>query len=138
MKNWLMRMGGRIARFMYGRYGNDSLNRVLFVAALVLMLLTLIPQLWWMSLLSWGVLIWATFRCYSRNLVMRRRELLAWQGFLGRVRGFFMLTKNRWRDRKTHRYFKCSKCGVTLRVPRGKGMIDVTCPKCKTVTVRKT
>lgn len=138
MKNWLLRMGGRLARFMYGRYGNDSLNRVLFVTALVLMLLTLIPQLWILAFPSWGLLIWATLRCYSRNIPKRRRELQAWQSFWGRVRGFFVLGRVKWRDRKTHRYFNCPKCRATLRVPKGKGLLDVTCPRCGSVTVKKT
>jgi len=138
MKNWFLRMGERLARFMYGRYGNDSLNRALLVVAVVLMLLTLIPRLWWLSFFSWGMLIWSTYRCYSRNLTKRRRELDAWQRFWGRVRGFFVLQKSKWRDRKTHRYFKCPRCKVTLRVPKGKGTLDVTCPKCRSVTVKKT
>ena len=138
MKNWFRRMGERLARFMYGRYGNDTLNRVLFVAAILLMLLTWIPRLWWMVFPSWGLLLWATFRCYSRNLTKRRGELAAWTSFWGRIRGFFLLQGSRWRDRKTHRYFKCKQCRVTLRVPKGKGMIDVTCPKCGSVTVKKT
>lgn len=138
MKRWLMRMGERLARFMYGRYGNDTLNHVLFGTALVLMLLSCFAPLWWLVFPSWALLIWATFRCYSRNLIKRRGELEVWRRIWRPIGGFFALQGNKWRDRKTHRYFKCRKCKVVLRVPKGKGMIDVTCPKCRTVTVKKT
>jgi LSD1 subclass zinc finger protein len=53
------------------------------------------------------------------------------------VRKSFKLTKNKFRDRKTHRYFNCPTCHNTLRVPRGRGEIRVSCPVCKTITVTK-
>ena len=138
MKNWFSRMRDRLARFLYGRYGDDALNRVLLFVALLFMILGYLPHLWIFTLLSVALLGWSMFRCYSRNIPKRQRELSVWLGFWGRIRGFFTLTRNRWRDRKTHRYFKCPKCRAVLRVPRGKGMIDVTCPRCATVTVKKT
>lgn len=37
-----------------------------------------------------------------------------------------------WANRKTTKYFKCKNCGQMLSVPKGKGKIRVTCPKCHT------
>lgn len=37
-----------------------------------------------------------------------------------------------WANRKTTKYFKCKNCGQILSVPKGKGKIRVTCPKCGT------
>ncbi len=138
MKTWLRRMGERIARFMYGRYGDDTLNRVLLLVSLIFLLIGYIPHMWIFTIFSALLLAWTMFRCYSRNIAKRQRELQVWLRFWSRIGGFFALMRNRWRDRKTHRYFKCSKCKAVLRVPRGKGMIDVTCPRCATVTVKKT
>lgn len=30
-----------------------------------------------------------------------------------------------------HKYFLCPNCKQTVRVPRGRGQITITCPKCK-------
>ena len=38
--------------------------------------------------------------------------------------------KTMWRDRKTKAFLKCPSCGTTLAVPKGKGKLIVTCPKC--------
>ncbi|MDY2777424.1 MAG: hypothetical protein SOU51_03510 [Collinsella sp.] len=37
-----------------------------------------------------------------------------------------------WRERKTSLFFRCKTCGTILSVPRGKGKLRVTCPKCGT------
>ena len=31
---------------------------------------------------------------------------------------------------KEHKYFTCPNCKTVCRVPRGKGKIVITCPKC--------
>ena len=54
-----------------------------------------------------------------------------------KVLGWFRRGKARWQDRKTHRYFRCPQCRATVRVPRGKGKIRITCPKCKHQFVKK-
>ena len=36
-----------------------------------------------------------------------------------------------WKERKTKAFLKCPNCGTMLSVPRGKGKIIVTCPKCR-------
>lgn len=40
--------------------------------------------------------------------------------------------KKMWKERKTKAFLKCPNCGTMLSVPRGKGKIIVTCPKCRT------
>lgn len=40
--------------------------------------------------------------------------------------------KKMWKDRKTKAFLKCPTCGQTLSVPKGKGRLIVTCPKCHT------
>lgn len=37
-----------------------------------------------------------------------------------------------WKERKTSRFLKCPNCGQMLSVPKGKGKIRVTCPRCRT------
>ena len=118
MRNFFARMASRLQRFMYGRYGSDELTLFIMGAALLL--------------------IWATFRSLSRNLAARRGERERYLRLISKPKKFFKLQKNKHRDRKTHKYFRCAHCRAILRVPRGKGKIDVTCPRCCKVTVKKT
>ena len=116
--------------FMEGRYGTDRLNMVILCAGLVASLLSMLVRshpigviLW---ALSYGLMFWAIFRCLSRNTYQRYLE----------NRKFFQLTEQ-IKDRD-HRYYACPKCRQTVRVPRGKGKISITCPRCKERFVKKT
>ena len=137
MKNfsaWFRRAGAGLAsgiqRFMYGRYGHDKLNRAILTAGLVMMLLTLFTPGKMLDLIltvgSYGLLVWSLFRCFSRNHYKRYQENRR-----------FLLMQDRMKD-KNNRYFDCPKCRQTVRVPRGKGKIAITCPKCREKFIKKT
>ena len=116
---------------MYGRYGNDALTTFLLILGLILMVISWIPRLWWVYFLAAAVLIWSLTRSFSRKFDKRRRELDRYLKIKKPIVNFFKLSRNKWRDRKTHVYFKCKKCKAVLRVPRGKGSIVVICTRCK-------
>ena len=130
MKRFFEKIGYKLARFMYGRYGNDALSTALLVLSLILLLLAYLPYMQVCFFLALGVMVWSTFRSFSKKHDARRRELAAYQKLSRPFANFFKLRKNKWRDRKTHVYFKCEKCKAVLRVPKGKGEIIVTCPRC--------
>ena len=44
---------------------------------------------------------------------------------------------DRLKDRQ-NRYYTCPRCRQTVRVPRGKGKIAITCPRCKERFIKKT
>ncbi|HIT36473.1 MAG TPA: hypothetical protein IAC30_07315 [Candidatus Faecousia intestinavium] len=115
---------------MAGRYGTDKLNMVILSAGLVASLLSMwISAPGWNLLffaLSYALMIWAIFRSLSRNTYRRYQENRKFLQF------FFRL-----KDRD-NRYFDCPKCRQVVRVPRGKGKIAITCPKCKEKFIRKT
>lgn len=116
------RIGDRFRNFMLGRYGSDKLNVVLLVTGIVLMLLgSILGKFAWacvFTLLSYLVLIWCIFRMYSRNIDARRKENAAFLNFFNHIKD------------KEHRYYRCPKCRQTVRVPRGRGKINIRCPKC--------
>ena len=126
------KIGDALRRFMIGRYGSDQLGRWLLGAAIVLIVLGMIGNrtgsavLAGLSLLAYVPLIWSIFRMYSRNIEARRRENLAFGRFLTRIR-----------DRE-HCYYACPKCRQTVRVPRGRGKINIRCPKCGEQFIKKT
>lgn len=117
-------------RFMTGRYGTDKLNMTILVAGLVLSLINLFLKGQYVKLvftvLSYSLLGWAIFRSLSRNVYKRYRE----------NRRYLQLI-TRFKDRE-HRYFDCPRCRQQVRVPRGKGKISITCPKCREKFIRKT
>jgi len=45
---------------------------------------------------------------------------------------------SRIKDSRTHKYYKCSTYKTTLRVPKAKGKIVITCPKCREKFVKNT
>lgn len=118
-----------IARLMYGRYGGDQLNMAMLGAYLVCFLLFSFTNLVIFYLLSLILLGLTLFRMFSRNLAKRREENFKFLRRADPVIRWYHLRRNIHRD-KEHRYFKCPNCGQQLRVPRGKGMITVTCRSC--------
>ena len=131
MRNWLQRLGYKMSAFMYGRYGNDELTKFLMITALVLMVVSWLPNLGLVYFVALALMVWSLMRSFSRNLEKRRRERERYLKLRKPIVDFFKLSKNKWRDRKTHVYFKCKKCKAVLRVPKGKGSIVVICTRCK-------
>lgn len=119
-----------VQRFMMGRYGTDKLNILLLsvglaVTAINLFINQAVVNLVLM-LLGWLLMGLVIFRTLSRNTYKRYRE----------NRKYLMLLQ-RIRDRE-HRYYDCPKCRQQVRVPRGKGKIAITCPKCREKFIKKT
>ena len=129
-----MRFRNWLARSMTGRYGTDQLNRALNFATLVLLVLSLFigrsgfGSLIW--LLALAGLIWGTFRTFSRNILKRQRENDAYLGLTRKTRERFRGARDRFRQRKDYRFFRCPSCRTWLRVPRGKGKLNITCRQC--------
>ena len=136
MKRWLQRFGEQMQVWMYGRYGYDELFKFLLIAALVCIFFS--PFVPLLSLIALILLIWSMFRSFSRNLEKRQKEREIYLKYTGKVKHSFKRRKNMWRERKTHRSYKCPGCKHWLRVPKGKGKIEITCPVCKSKITRKT
>ena len=123
-------MRERFREFMVGRYGPDQLNIVLFVCALAARLIATVSGLFLFSLLSYMLMIMAFFRMLSRNIQKRRAENDVFLRFWGPFRHKFRSYKDRAAGSREYKFFRCPNCKNMLRVPKGKGRIQVTCPKC--------
>ncbi len=137
MRNFFANLGYKISAFMYGRNGVDAFNRFLVILTLVINLISCLPNMDILSLLGSGILAYCIFRTLSKNLYKRQSENAKYLNIQNKFLRDKNTRKKMWDERKTHKYFKC-KCGTRLRVPRGKGKIEITCPKCKTKIIKKT
>lgn len=132
--NFLRNLGARIVsgmrRFMMGRYGSDKLNTALLMTGVVICLISAIVPFAIVKLIAmalcYGLMFWAISRMLSRNTYKRYQENRKYLQFIERIK-----------DRQ-HRYYDCPRCRQQVRVPRGKGKISITCPKCKEKFIRKT
>ncbi len=132
------RLNMRYSQFMQGRYGNDELNIFLLVSSLVFFVLSRsLPYLWFLYFVALILVLWCMFRTYSRNISGRYEEKMKFIRLKNRFLSWYGIRRDAWRNRKTHRYFRCKNCKASIRVPKGVGKIEVTCPKCRTKVIKK-
>ena len=133
MRNWLQRV-------MAGSYGVDEYSRFLNVVALVSLVLSILFNnglsvfFWLLAIIS---LVWTYFRMFSRNTYKRRAENNAYLTIRYSMTRKLSGLKQRMQQKRYYRFYKCPKCGITTRVPKGKGKIRITCPKCGEIFQRK-
>ena len=80
---------------------------------------------------AWALLFYSLFRIFSRNIQARYRENEKYLQIKGKATNFFAVKKSHFAQRKNYRFYRCPKCGQQVRVPKGKGHIRITCPKCR-------
>ncbi len=145
-------------RLFAGRRGPDAVCGVLFVVGLVLSGVAWYTKnqiIGWLVYLPWAL---AVLRMFSTRLEQRyqenRRFLVWWQQLKTRVMAWFRGMRVHRGDAKckeaggvfqgaarpadtaadtAYHHFSCPCCAQKLRVPRGRGRVEVTCPKCRTV-----
>ena len=126
----MAKLSASFRAFMAGRYGTDRLNMVILTAGLVVCLVSAFIKAPMVNLLltaiSYALMIWAIFRSFSRQTYKRYQENRKFLQFFDRLK-----------DRQ-HRYYDCPKCRQVVRVPRGKGKISITCPRCREKFIKKT
>lgn len=130
-----------LQRFMYGRHGVDQLNLVMMLAAIFITIVENFvrgPVFFILFAVAVLLFVLVVYRMFSRNEEKRRQENQKFLTAVQPVVRWFSTMRSRWRDRKVCRYYRCPHCKATLRVPRGKGKIQIKCPVCKTEFIRKT
>lgn len=125
-----------LRRVMNGRYGVDQLSIALLVISVILTIVGIFPKTQVFSTLTLIPLLLCYFRAFSKNIRKRYEENQKFLSFWNPIRNKFTKKVKRSKD-KTHRFYKCPKCGKTVRVPKGKGKICITCPVCKEEFIRK-
>lgn len=129
-------MRERFQRFMLGRYGVDQFGKFLNTATLVLLILSLFFRRGPFYSLALLLLVYTYYRMFSKNHPQRYRENEAYLAWRSRITSFFRREKNMREQRKIYHIYKCPKCRQKIRIPRGKGKISITCPKCHTEFIK--
>lgn len=135
-------MREKFQRFMIGRYGVDEFSRTLsgmalgcLVIAMFAGLLPILSIFYWAGL---GLIVYSWYRMFSRNVSKRYEENQKFLNFRYRMVAKKNSWKKRWAQRGAYRFYKCPDCKQQVRVPKGRGKICITCPKCRREFIKRT
>lgn len=122
----------KMAEWLRGRQGPDDIVVFCTNLALVLVVVNIFVRAGWLGWVALALIAYSIFRIQSKNLGARAQENAAFLKALGPARPWVQNPKRAFAEAKEYKHVKCSSCGQRVRVPRGKGKLRVTCPKCKT------
>lgn len=131
------RMKEKFYQFMSGRNGVDDLSRLQTWMTLILLVLGIITRLGLFTILALLVMIHMYFRMFSRNTAKRYEENQKYLNFRYQRTVGWNRFKKRAAESRTYRFYKCPSCRQRVRVPKGHGKVEITCPKCRANFIRK-
>lgn len=129
-------MKEKFIRFMQGRYGNDRLNQCLMFGAVIMMVISFVVGDF-LYLLALLLLLVSYYRLFSKDISKRTMENQWYLKQEWKVRAFFTKKKQMAAQSKSHHIYKCPNCKQKIRVPKGRGKIEIKCPKCAEKFVKK-
>ncbi len=116
----------------YGSYGMDKLTRFLLTVAVISLVLSLLfTPLSFLYYVAFAILFYGYFRLFSRNITKRYSENSSFVKIEQKILGFLTSLCSSIVPNKNYHIYKCPDCKQKIRIPRGKGQIIVTCPKCR-------
>ena len=124
-------MKEKLYRFFAGRYGNDSLNQFLFFLEIVLVILSLFIRHFAFTILFFMVFFLYFYRTMSKNIYARQAENAKFIALRSKGTHTSKAMQKNMQD-KSYKHFVCPKCSQIIRVPKGRGNIEITCPNCRT------
>ncbi len=127
----ILNMKEKFYRFMQGRYGVDEFSKFLSWAGLVCVVLSLFIRVKFLNLLFWVLMIYAYFRMFSKNHGARYAENQKYLALKNKWKYKWDSHKRMREQKKIYHIYSCPYCKQKIRIPKGKGTIIITCPKCK-------
>lgn len=126
----------KFKKFMVGRYGVDQLSNGLNFIFLLFVIIGLLSKKSFFLVLALIPMIYNYYRMFSKNFSKRYNENRIYTNIMAPYYNWLekitkKLQKHQNRDRKNYKYFTCKSCKQELRIPRGKGKVTITCPRCK-------
>lgn len=134
-------MRDKINRFMQGRYGADQFAKFTMGVALVSIVLAVFFRRFAIGGLLDGLglaaIVYTYYRMLSRNIQRRYAENQKYLSMTQNLRVRLNKEKKMMEQRKTHHIYTCPGCGQKIRIPRGKGKIEIECPKCHVKFIKR-
>ena len=129
-------MREKLQQFMVGRYGTDQLSRFLLILAIIFMVVSILFHGSICNIIAILLIIFCYYRILSKNHRQRYSENMAYLKYSQKATGFFRTKKQYLMQLKNYHIYKCPSCRQKIRIPRGKGKISITCPKCRTEFIK--
>lgn len=130
-------MRQKLQQFMYGRYGFDDLSKIYLMLTIVCIVVSMFTKKSIFYLLGVALLIYTYYRAFSRQTAKRQMENQKFLNLRYQAKVRQNKRKVRREQKKIYRFYKCPSCKQTVRVPKGRGKICITCPKCKMEFIKK-
>lgn len=135
-------MKDKFYRFMHGRYGVDQFAKFTMGVALVSIVLAIFVNTGssagsLLDMLGLVAIVYTYFRIFSRNISKRAQENQKYLSATAKLRQRLNKEKNMMKQRKDYHIYTCPSCGQKVRIPRGKGKIEISCPKCHSKFVKR-
>lgn len=130
-------MREKFARFMMGRNGVDELARFESIFVWVLLLVSIFSRMWIFDLFAMALIVHMYFRILSRDVSKRYEENQKYVNFRYNAVVKWDKKKKRIAQRRNYRFYKCPMCRQEVRVPKGHGKIQITCPKCRETFIKR-
>ena len=127
----------KMMQFMQGRYGADQMGQMLSAVSMVFLILSLFSRNQGWFLLAVIGIVYNYFRMFSKNISKRYAENQKYLTMTAGIRRKIASWKSQLAQRKIYHIYRCPGCKQKIRVPRGRGKIEIRCPKCNTRFVKK-
>jgi len=135
--SFLNKLKASFMRFMIGRNGPDQLGLFSLITALVFNLLDNFLMTGVLSLIGMALYVWTFFRMFSKNVYKRREENIKFTAWYEKTKKLAMRYWTRLKNCREYKYFSCPQCKASIRMKRGMGEKEITCPGCKHVFKQK-
>lgn len=117
---------------MVGRYGVDKLGMHILWFCIIMNIVSIFLGSTASSvifIINDVLLIWQIYRTFSKNYVKRSIENTKYLDFLTKAKRTWKVFRMNMSDKQYH-YYLCPDCAQMVRVPRGRGKVEIRCPHC--------
>lgn len=127
IKFFFLNISNNIKRFfinLYKRsYGMDNINKYLLLIYFIVLIINIFLNSKALYIISYIILILFMYRYFSSNKVARAEESRLF-------RKYIKFIKLKITQRKYYKIFICKNCKQIIRLPKGHGKVESTCPTC--------